>query len=281
MPRPLFDDIDEIAGRVARAPHLILFLDFDGTLALIVAEPALAGLSPHMERVLRTLTGHPNVSVAVISGRDRADLQSRMPIPGLIYAGNHGLEINGHGFLFVEPTAAQCTQAMKELAGEIARRVHDIEGALVEDKGLTLSVHYRLVREEKVDEVRRAVHAVLAASNHPFQLTTGDKVYEIRPRVYWDKGTAVEWIRQQLDRPGALAIYVGDDATDEDGFAALPDGITVRVGGCGETAAQYSLEDTAEVRKLLEWLETQLRQSIRAPVMSGPVTRPPSVIIDR
>jgi trehalose-phosphatase len=269
MTRPLFDDIEQISWRVAQAAHVILFLDFDGTLASIVEEPALAGLSPHMERVLRALAENPNVSVAVISGRDRADLQSRMPIPGLIYAGNHGLEINGHGFLFVEPTAAQCTQAMKDIAAEIARRVHPIEGALVEDKGLTLSVHYRMVAEDKVDEVRRAVHSVLAASNHPFQLTTGDKVYDIRPRVYWNKGTAVEWIRQQLDKPGALAIYVGDDASDEDAFAVLPDGITIKVGGSGETAAQYSLEDTAEVRKFLEWLETQLRQHANTPLVTA------------
>jgi trehalose 6-phosphate phosphatase len=268
MTRPLFDDIDRIAAQVALAPHIILYVDFDGTLASIVEEPALAGLSPHMDRVVRALADNPGVSVAVLSGRDRADLQARLPIPGLIYAGNHGLEINGHGFIFVEPTAAQCAQAMKDIAAEISRRVHSIEGALVEDKGLTVSIHYRMVSEYKVEEVRRVVHAVLAASNHPFQLNAGDKVYEIRPRVYWNKGTAVEWIRQQLDKPGALAIYVGDDTTDEDAFAVLPDDITIKVGGSGETAAHYSLADTAEVRKFLEWLPTQLRQPASAPVIS-------------
>jgi trehalose 6-phosphate phosphatase len=261
MVRPLFDDIDKVASRIAQAPHVILFLDFDGTLAVIAEEPALAGLSPHMDRVLRSLAENPHVSLAVISGRERADLQNRIRIPGLIYAGNHGLEINGHGFIFVEPTAAQCADAIKEIAAEIARRVHDIEGALVEDKGLTLSVHYRIVPDDRVDDVRKAVHAVLASSNHPFQLITGDKAYEIRPRTYWNKGTAIEWIRQQLDKPGALAIYIGDDTTDKDAFAALPDGITIKVGNSpGETAAQYLLEDPAEVRKFLEWLDAELRR---------------------
>jgi len=268
MPRPLFDVIDEVAFRVAQAPHLIVFLDFDGTLAAIAQEPALAGMSPHMERVLRSLAERPQVSLAVISGRARTDLQDRIRIPGLIYAGNHGLEINGNGFIFVEPTAAACSDAFKDIAAELGRRLHDIPGALVEDKGLSLSVHYRLVPDDRLDDLRRIVHAVLAASNHPFQLTTGDKVYEVRPRVYWNKGTAVDWIRQQLDKPGALPIYVGDDTTDEDAFAALPDGITVKVGA-GETAAQYFLEDPAEVRKFLEWLDIQLRQqSPNVPVFS-------------
>jgi len=271
MARPLFDDIDQVAARVAGAPHLIVFLDFDGTLAAIAQEPALAGLSPHMDRVLRALAEQPHVSLAILSGRERADLQSRIGIPGLTYAGNHGLEIQGHGFIFVEPTAAQCTEATKELAAAISRKIQGIEGALVEDKGLTLAVHYRLVPEDKVEELRRLVHSVLAASNHPFQLSTGDKVYEIRPRVYWSKGTAIDWIRQQLDKPGALPIYVGED---EDAFAVLPDGLTVKAGGAGETAARYSLADTAEVRKFLEWLDQQLRlKEASTPVIRGSQVR--------
>jgi trehalose-phosphatase len=230
----------------------------------MASEPNLAALSPHMDRVLRSLAEQPVVSLAILSGRERADLQGRIGIPGLVYAGNHGLEIQGPGFIFVEPAAAQCTEAVKELAAELRRKLHDIEGALVEDKGLTLTVHYRLVPDTRVEDVRRVVHSILAASNHPFQLTSGEKAYEIRPRLYWNKGTAVEWIRQQLDKPGALAIYVGDDHTDEDAFAALPDGITIRVGGSGETAARYTLADTAEVRRFLEWLDSQLRQNVSA-----------------
>jgi trehalose 6-phosphate phosphatase len=140
-----------------------------------------------------------------------------------------------------------------------------IAGARVEDKGLTVSVHYRQVADAAVEDVRRAVHAVLAGSNHPFQLTSGDKVYEIRPRVYWNKGTAVEWIQEQLDQPGAQAIYVGDDTTDEDAFAALPEGITIKVGSALETAAQFRLQDPAEVCHFLEWLDDRRRQRRPAP----------------
>jgi trehalose-phosphatase len=96
----------------------------------------------------------------------------------------------------------------------------------------------------------------LANSKHPFQLTLGDQVYDIRPRVPWDKGAAVNWIRAQLGRPNALAIYLGDDATDEDAFAALREEITVKVGPSGETAALFRLEDPVDVRQFLRWLTT-------------------------
>src|SRR5258708_4683802 len=75
MSRELFDAIHEVEGRIAQAPHLLLGLDFDGTLAPIVEEPQLASLSPHMQRALLALAGHKSVSLAVVSGRERADLQ--------------------------------------------------------------------------------------------------------------------------------------------------------------------------------------------------------------
>ena len=85
-------------------------------------------------------------------------------------------------------------------------------------------------------------------------------MYEIRPRVYWNKGNAVKWIEEQLAHPGMLTVYVGDDQTDEDAFAALPNAITIKVGSEGETAAKYRVAGPVEVRKFLEWLDDLLRK---------------------
>ena len=201
------------------------------------------------------------MALAIVSGRDRTDLHRRIGIPGLIYVGNHGLDIGGPGYVFVEPTAAAHSEELRGLADVLTERLKGIEGVIVEYKGLTISVHYRLVADAACDEVRRVVHATLAASSHPFVLGMGEKVHEIRPRVNWNKGTAVNWLRQQLGQPEVLPIYVGDDVTDEDAFAAIrTDGITVKVRKDTETAAQYTLEDPAEVRKFLEWLDDWLRQ---------------------
>jgi len=280
MSRPLFDAISEIGGRIERTPELLVCLDFDGTLTPLQDEPAQVSLAPHMQRALRALTGQRGLYLAVISGRERADLQSRLRLPGLIYAGNHGLEISGEGILFIEPTAAGCSDLIKKLAGELGRKLQAVAGAIVEDKGLTLSIHYRQVADGDVEEVRRLVHAALAGTDHPFQLTTGNKVYDIRPRVYWNKGSAVGWIKEQLGKPDILVVYVGDDVTDEDAFAALPDGITVKVGEPGETVAQYHLENQAEVRKFLEWLADLWRgaQERKAQQRGAPERAPRSAL---
>jgi len=260
MSRPLFDATEEIQGRLAAAPHVLICLDYDGTLTPLVNDPAMAYLSADVRRVLMSLAENGDASVAVISGRERADLQARVGIPGLIYAGNHGLDISGDGFIFVEPTAIACRPALEGLSVLLVERLRPIPGAFVEDKGLTLSVHYRQTPAGQHEEVRRIVNAALASTNHPFQLTNGNMVYEVRPRIYWNKGSAVVWIKEQLGKPNALTIYAGDDATDEDALAALPDAITIRVGATVETAARYHVEGPAEVRQFLEWVDELLEQ---------------------
>jgi trehalose-phosphatase len=254
MTQRLFDALHEIGDRVAHAPHLLVCLDFDGTLTPIVANPADAFLDPKTHDVVAKLAGHEHVTVAIVSGRTRSDLLARIELPGLIYAGNHGLEISGPGFVFIEPTAAACRDELHKLATELNNRLSGILNVFVEDKGLTISVHDRRVPAEHLDEVRRLVHATLANSRHPFQLTPGDRIYDIRPRVAWDKGVAVSWIRKQMGQSNALAVYLGDDATDEDAFAGLRDEITIKVGPNGETVAHYRLESCEDVQQFLRWL---------------------------
>jgi trehalose-phosphatase len=256
MSKPFFDAIHEVSERIFQASQLLLCLDYDGTLTGFVDNPMGASLSPHMERVLSSLAEHDTVKVAIISGRERADLQTRIDVPGLIYAGNHGLEISGPGFVFIEPSAAAHTDLLKTLAADLTAKLQGIEGALVEYKGLTLSVHYRQVAPDKWEEVRHIVHGKLASESYPFVLTTGEMVFEIRPRVYWNKGTAVNWLRERLGKPGLLTIFVGGELTDAEVFKALAsDDITVSVHSDSETVAQYTLEGPSEVRKLLEWVD--------------------------
>jgi len=260
MCQPLFDGIREVEERIEQAPHVLLCLDYDGTLTHYAATPLAAHLSPQMERVLLALAEHEDVSLAIISGRDRADLQGRVGIPGLIYAGNHGMDISGPGYLFVEHTAAMNAGAMQELADRLNEKLAAIPGALVENKGLTISVHFRLVAHDAVDDVRRVVEQCVANAANPFVVTKGHLVFDIRPKVRWNKGSAVGWIKKKHAHVDALAIYIGDDVTDEDAFTAMTDGITVRVGTNPETAARYQLAGPAEVRKFLEWLDEVLRR---------------------
>jgi trehalose 6-phosphate phosphatase len=256
MSRFLFDHLDELARRIETARTLALFLDFDGTLVPLQDSPDKVQLPARLRKRLLALSNRENWIVAVVSGRQRSDLQERVGVPGLVYAGNHGLEISGPGFVFIEPTAIGYRDKILEFAKVLENRIKEIPDAWLEDKGLTLSIHSRLVAPNQADDLRRIVHAALENASHPFLLTTGDHVYEIRPRVDWDKGAAVRWIRERMGMPDALSIYIGDDRTDEDAFAALPEGITIKVGETTESSAGFHLPGPAEVERFLDWLPT-------------------------
>jgi trehalose-phosphatase len=143
---------------------------------------------------------------------------------------------------------------VRALSAALTTRLSHIPGVWIEEKGLTAAVHYRLAPPDSSEEVRRIVHSALAAADHPFQLSPSQKAFDIRPRVNWNKGSAVDWIRQQQGHPDALSVYVGDDVTDEDAFAHLTDGITIKVGSAEQTVAHYHVEGPADVQRFLEWL---------------------------
>jgi len=254
MKGPVNQHLDEIRNRIDMAQSLVIFLDFDGTLAPIADHPDQVYLDPGSRQSLLSLSACPDVTLAVISGRKLSDLQMRVDVAGIVYAGNHGLEISGPECAFVEPVALEQRVLLKELLIDLAKRLRDVPGAWVEDKDLTASVHFRGVAQEQEETVRQLVHCSLANASHPFFLTPGDKVFEIRPRVYWNKGNAANWIRAHAAEPNSLALYLGDDATDEDAFAALADDITIKVGAVSESLAHFHLINTEEVREFLRWL---------------------------
>jgi trehalose 6-phosphate phosphatase len=254
MSRPLFAHLDEVEQQLTTAPALLLCCDLEGTLTPLQEEPEKGELAAPVRQLLQQLAQRDNLTLAIISGRSLEDLRHRVGVPNLIYASNHGLEISGPELSFVESSAVASRETLQQLITSLSSRLQTIAGVRVEDKGLTASVHYRQAAAEEWDEVRRQVHGVLASASHPFMLATGHLVYEIRPRVYWNKGAAFNWIVENLGTAGGLPIYLGDDATDEDVFVLLPEAITIKVGSGAETAARYRVNSPAEVRDFLAWL---------------------------
>ena len=265
MTQPLFDYLPEIAYSMRDAPHVLLFLDFDGTLAPIHQNPGAASMPHESRKALQALEAGDRSSVAIISGRALADLRERVRMEEIIYAGNHGLEIVGPGLHFIEPTAAGRVDALEELARHLQVRLRHIPGVEVERKLLTASIHFRRASRSKLEEVQRTVQDALNPIVGLFQVTQGLQVFEIRPRVNWHKGLAVRWIREALGRRDALSMYIGDDLTDEDAFRALPDGITISVGRANSTCAQYHLEEQDSVQEFLVWLAGSLPGPRRSP----------------
>lgn len=243
----------EIARRLEHRTPAV-FLDYDGTLTGIVARPELAVLSDETRTAIRRLAGL--CTVAVISGRDRADVARLVGLEELVYAGSHGFDISGPGGLekrhqradeFLEPLERAQTRLNDALAS--------IDGVIVERKRYAVAVHWRLVDPAKTAVVEAAVDQAVENGQPSLRKTGGKKIFEIRPNLRWDKGRAILWLLEALglDRPDVLPLYIGDDETDEDAFCALRSrGIGILVADSPQsTCAQYVLDAPANVAGFL------------------------------
>ncbi|GAA4488417.1 trehalose-phosphatase [Rhodococcus olei] len=252
-----------------------VFLDFDGTVADIVSDPAHAVLTDGVAAALTRLAAE--CPVAVISGRDLTDVRARVGVRGIWYGGSHGFDIVGPaGQKYENPDALTTVPAIDRAARALEQRLHHVPGVLVEHKRFGVAVHYRNVAGGQIDEVAAAVYEV-AGRDSALRVTTGRKVLELRPDVAWDKGRALRWmLRHTVDSESMLPLYVGDDLTDEDAFDAVAAaggvGIVVRSAETTDrrSAARYAVNGPAQVRVLLERLAEVIdRDPASAPRSSG------------
>ncbi len=259
----LFKSWQTFSDDIRATPHLLLLSDYDGTLTPIVSRPEEAILSTEVREKLQALAQKPTSSVGIISGRSMAELKAMVAIEGIYYAGNHGLEIEGPGLRFVSQPAETARATIKDLARQLSAALNGIVGVIVEDKGLSLSVHYRMVKGEEENVVtetfRRITRTLLSEGS--IHVTSGKKVWEVRPPIDWHKGKAVESITREikalLGLEQVLSIYLGDDVTDEDAFKVIhrPGGWSIFVGGENPSSnADYFLNSTVEVEKFLSRL---------------------------
>jgi trehalose 6-phosphate phosphatase len=235
-----------------------LFLDYDGTLAPIVGSPEKAQIPVSTRQLLSKLASLKNCRVAIISGRSLKDIRNRIGFDNVICAGNHGLEMDGPDLRFNGPIPSQWAQFLGKIYGIMINSLSKINGVLIEYKGLTMSIHYRLVTRNKLPLVRK-VFTRLISPYHVLNLVrivSGKKVIEVKPPAKWGKGECVLWLLMRYQslhaRKKVLPIYVGDDKTDEDAFKALKNkGITIFVGKPGKSNAKFYLKNTEEVIELL------------------------------
>jgi trehalose 6-phosphate phosphatase len=207
--------------------------------------------------------------VAVVSGRALADIRHHVALKELIYVGNHGFEIDGPDIHFESICSPEINSLLDRVKAELTAAFSKIEGVLIEDKGLTISLHYRLVSVENIPLVQKTFETVCKVYEQQKQIVvfTGKKVIEIRPPILWNKGTAVMWLLKKYKialGKNSPCVYVGDDTTDEDAFESLKDiGVTVVVGGDPsiQSKAGYFVNNTQEVtaflKDMLEFVEVR------------------------
>lgn len=250
-----------VSRQLSASSRVLLIFDYDGTLTPIVARPEMAILSEETRRLLTQIARMDRFIVAVVSGRGLSDLESLVAISGLVYAGNHGLEMSGSGMEYVHPEAPEFVDSLVEVAGLLEQELADVPGILVDNKRLTLTVHFRGTPDLYSAQVDQTVVAVTKpyVDCGRMKITRGKKVVEVRPNIDWGKGKAIERIRQICgDSP--FPVFFGDDETDEEGFVVVQDagGIAVYIGGTRQnTKALHQLESPGEVAQVLELL-TQL-----------------------
>ncbi|HAZ07343.1 MAG TPA: trehalose-phosphatase [Elusimicrobia bacterium] len=241
--------------------RILLGLDFDGTLSKIVDSPRKAVLSSDTRRLLRALIQRPDIKVAILSGRGLEDIKKRVGLPGVYYAGNHGLQIDGPGLQWTHPHAGELDAASWR---PLEEDLKDIPGAIVERKRLGMAVHYRKVPKRYIRRLADRVRTRFAELRNRFRILRGKKTYDIRSLVPWNKGHALDAIRNQLTGDW-MGVFIGDDRTDEEGFRTLgPRALTIRVGRVNASEAQYIFSDRKQVDRLLKSLAARSSPSQEA-----------------
>ncbi len=213
----------------------LFFLDYDGTLAPIVDDPAEAHPHPDVPMLLERLEAcYP---LWIITGRHLRDVSAFLSLP-LKGFGLHGAQEGTLG----GAVESLMPDAARRAAAQMREQVPMLEGLRVEDKEHAFAVHYRGAADAEAARARLEEWA--AACSEDLEAIWGKAVVELRPAAL-NKGTAVRRIAGE--HPGRTPVYLGDDVTDEDAFEALgPDAVTVKVGP-GDTAARYRLDGPEDV----------------------------------
>jgi trehalose-phosphatase len=262
--RYLFANWNNVKRRIA-SKHVVLLLDYDGTLTPIVETPDRARIPEQTKQLLKALSANPGCTLTIISGRRLKDIKKKVGLRNVVYSGNHGLQIEGPNIRFEVPVSPDCKTILQKIKNELKQMLSPVKGILLEDKGLSLALHYQLTNKKEVPFIRETFHRVALPYLRlgKIKTETGKKVFEIRPATEWDKGKAVLWLlsKQKSHPCGSpiLPVYVGDDATDENAFRALKNkGLTIFVGNPKKSYAKYYLKNTKEVFKFLKGLNALL-----------------------
>lgn len=232
-----------------------LFLDVDGTLIEIADHPEHVVIPPDLPSLLERLGAATGGACALVSGRPVEQLDRMFRPVQLSVAGLHGLDRRNRTTGTAAHTAPD-EDALTQAKTKLATFASSDSRLLLEDKGLTLALHYRNAPD--LEQAARAVaEEAVAASEGAFTLLAGKMVLELKPPAA-DKGEAIRGFMTEPPFAGRQPVFIGDDVTDEAGFAAVgaDGGVTVRIGDDGSpTAADFGL---ADVPAMLSWLKKQL-----------------------
>jgi trehalose-phosphatase len=245
----------EDVWRRARGRHLLLLLDFDGTLCEFQADPNAVVLPESRRFILQKLLAR--TTVGIVSGRRLEDVRRRCALDGAIVAGLHGLEIEAFGERFVHPELQGAAAVIAEVADRLRETTPKLPGVFVEDKHASMALHFR---EADAAAQRLALDAFAATASPAVErgnarVMRGSYVLELLPNVDWNKGSAVRWITERVQqREGeTFVVYIGDDVTDQDAFSAV-EAEGLPIAASDRVTARATLDGPVGVERFLSAL---------------------------
>lgn len=239
-----------------RRNRLLLCLDYDGTISETARNPDEAVPIEGVRDAIAILSRHPeDVLVGIASGRDAAVTRRIVGLyRGVFYIGLHGIELldpaeNRH----ILTPVKHCVAALQKVREFLSTPARPNEGFVVEDKGISLALHFRLAHPNRAREICRRLEHFVRTQTRGLRVAYGDMVAEIIPSNTAGKGFAITQILESVGDPLLKPVYFGNNPTDEEAFYAVrrEDGITVLVGEERETRAEYRLDSPAEVVQVL------------------------------
>ena len=235
-----------------RAGEISLFLDVDGTLVEIERDPGAVHVPDELCRILEQLQRATGGALALVSGRSLRQLDALFSPLRLSAAGLHGLERRNmqHEVVRAKPKPELFDRARNQLGDFAAQH----QGVLLEDKGLTLALHYRKAPQRR-EEAEALVRQIVKDSGGALVLLDGKMVFELKPPGA-DKGLAIAAFMREPPFAGRLPVFAGDDVTDEAGFEMINEmgGVSIYIGrDARESAAKHAL---ASVTAVQDWLAT-------------------------
>ena len=262
-PKPLLSSgLKEVLARVSSSQLVAIFLDYDGTLSPIPKRVTRLErpLSDTSRKIIYELSRHSKTRIFIISGRTVESLKRLVGIDGIYYIGVHGHIIRGPDIEYIHSALEGFRSVIKDIRDRILEMLSKVEGVVVEDKGVALSIHYRGVDRDRSREILKQVLRI-SSEYYGVRLSKGKKILEVLPNTGWDKGKAIDYVLAILSAKNGLSInsiapiYFGDDKSDENGFKLLRGkGIGVRVGYKCNTNAEYYVDNTDDVVRFLNEL---------------------------
>lgn len=238
------------------SPDWALFLDVDGTLLDITERPFVARVEPDLRRLLRKVFEVTGGAMALISGRSVADIDRLFASSRFCVAGQHGAERRDAAGRLHRHRLSD--ERLRKAGDQLRRMVAEHPGLVLEEKGMSLALHFRLAPDLGA-QVRDVMRGLVERLGDEFEVQEGKMVFEIKPGGR-DKGTAIAEFMEETPFRGRLPVFIGDDLTDEFGFQLVnrAGGYSVRVGE-GMSAARLRLPDARAVRAWLGKIVGQWR----------------------